>query len=238
MSHGAIAPRQPGDAGFRPRGLVMTRLEAFSDIVFGFALTLLVVSLEVPRSYAELRTALRGFVPFAICFAFLIWVWIEHRRFFRRYGLDDGPTLVINVVLLFVVLFFVYPLKFLFSALAGQVAGIATAGEGAIVFTVYGLGFAAVFTTFGLLYVHAYRVRDTLQLDPIEIVDTRYGMVDHFAVASVGVLSCLIANLGGPGSLSWAGWIYFLLGPLKTAVGVMFGKQRQVADHALARRSH
>ena len=46
----------------------ITRLEAFCDVVSGFALTLLVVSLEVPRNYAELTAAIRGFVPFAACF--------------------------------------------------------------------------------------------------------------------------------------------------------------------------
>src|ERR1035438_7056461 len=52
---------------FRWRGGEITRLEAFCDVVFGFALTLLVVSLEVPRSYAEMMAAMRGFLPFAIC---------------------------------------------------------------------------------------------------------------------------------------------------------------------------
>jgi uncharacterized membrane protein len=48
---------------FRWRGGEITRLEAFCDVVFGFALTLLVVSLEVPHSYAEMMAVVRGFVP-------------------------------------------------------------------------------------------------------------------------------------------------------------------------------
>src|SRR5499433_771093 len=94
---------------FRWRSGEITRLEAFCDVVFGFALTLLVVSLEVPRNYGELMAAVRGFVPFAACFAQLILIWRAHYRFSRRYGLEDPYTVFLNVVLLFLVLFYVYP---------------------------------------------------------------------------------------------------------------------------------
>jgi uncharacterized membrane protein len=52
---------------FRWRGGEITRLEGFSDAVFAFALTLLVVSLEVPHTFDELLDTIRGFPAFGIC---------------------------------------------------------------------------------------------------------------------------------------------------------------------------
>src|SRR5262249_35978713 len=101
---------------YRWRGTEVTRLEGFSDAAFGFALTLLVVSLEVPRNVDDLTRAMRGFLAFAICFAMLVNVWEKHYRFFRRFGLQDGATLALNGALLFVVLFYVYPLKFVMTS--------------------------------------------------------------------------------------------------------------------------
>lgn len=103
---------------FRWRAGEITRLEAFCDVIFGFAVTLLVVSLEVPHSYAELMADMRGFLPFAACFAQLVMIWRTHYRFSRRYGLEDSYTVFLNVVLLFLVLFYVYPLKFVFTLLS------------------------------------------------------------------------------------------------------------------------
>jgi len=108
---------------FRWRAGEITRLEAFCDVVFGFAITLLVVSLEVPHSYAELLADLRGFLPFAACFAQLILIWRTHYKFSRRFGLEDDYTVFLNVVLLFLVLFYVYPLKFVFTTLFRSSSG-------------------------------------------------------------------------------------------------------------------
>jgi hypothetical protein len=111
-------------SAFRWRGGEITRIEGFSDAVFAFAVTLLVVSLEVPKTFDELIGAMRGFVTFAICFALLTQVWYDQNRFFRRYGLQDVYTIFLNLLLMFTVLFYVYPLKFMFTLLVAQTVGL------------------------------------------------------------------------------------------------------------------
>ena len=163
-----MSPKKPAGAHqpgheFRLRSHEISRIEAFSDVVFGFSLTLLVVSLEVPRTYSELIADMRGFVPFAVCFALLAQVWWLHHNFFRRYGLEDATTATLNFVLLFVVLFYTYPLKFVFSGLFDQITGhtlVHEAGGKTLqwvqpeqaprLMVIYGIGYAAVFLIFVL----------------------------------------------------------------------------------------
>ncbi len=171
--------------GFEWRGREVSRLEGLSDAVFGFATTLLVVSLEVPRSVEELLHAMRGFVGFALSFALLFRLWGYQYRFFRRYGLEDPTTIRLNGVLLFVVLFFVYPLKFLTQALtdfffndtfAGLRPGMLTralAGGGFDLLLMFYAGFGTVFLVLGLMYFHAYRLREQIGLNELESLDTR-----------------------------------------------------------------
>ena len=108
----------------KSRGHEASRIEGFSDAVFGFALTLLVASIEVPPDFEALKLTLRGFLPFALTFALISWIWYLHYAFFRQFGLSDRLTIVLNGVLLFVVLFFVYPLKVVANNLVPLFTGI------------------------------------------------------------------------------------------------------------------
>jgi uncharacterized membrane protein len=205
--------------GFRLRGVEMARIDAFSDVIFGFAITLLVVSLEVPHTFAELHNALRGFIPFGICFLMLILLWYSHFKFFRRYGLHDSGTIAINAVLLFVVLFYVYPLKFLFTVLTLGVLGGDSAAFGTVsqmreLMVLYGVGFTAVYLLFSSLYLNAWRQRRVLALNPTELFLTRSSIVEYIAMGSVGVLSIAIALLMPHGYSGFAGFAYMLLIPV------------------------
>lgn len=219
---------------FRWRSGEITRLEAFCDVVFGFALTLLVVSLEVPRNYAELMTAMRGFVPFAICFAQLIMIWRAHYIYSRRYGLEDGYTVFLNVVLLFVVLFYVYPLKFVFTVLFLQIIGALpqsalTWAQASVVMRIYAAGFASVFGLFLLMYTHAYKLRRQLALSAVEVRQTRNAAQENLIMVVIAVVSFFLA-FNHPDR---AGWTYALIGPAQWAHGAVFSKKvRVLAEQA------
>ena len=154
--------------GFRLRGLGISRLDGFSDVVFGFALTLLVVSLEVQKGFDELHALWVGFIPFAVSFLLLMLVWYGHFNFFRRFGTHDAGTIWLNGVLLFVVLFYVYPLKFLFRSAFNQVGAFNEASQVREVVLLFSLGFSAIYFLFAALYANGYRQRERLDLNPLE----------------------------------------------------------------------
>lgn len=193
----------------------MTRLEAFSDTVFGFALTLLVVSLDVPRTFGDLTNAMRGFPAFAICFLFLALIWNGHYKFCRRYGLDDGTTRFLTCLLLFVVLFYVYPLKFLFSISVTNIffgsSPSMTRSQLSDLMLIYGLGFAAVYFALTLLYLHAWKLREKLQLTAYELLETRYYIERLLMLTAVGILSAALARI--PVITRWSGLTYALIAP-------------------------
>jgi uncharacterized membrane protein len=216
---------------FRLRAHEVSRIEAFSDIVFGFALTLIVVSLEVPESFEELMHEMRGFLGFAICFAVLMWIWHAHYTFFRRYALTDGYTIVINTMLLFLVLYYVYPLKFMFSVVTGAIHG--GHGDASSLFVIYGLGFAGIFALLLLLYLHAYHRRDELELNEYEVHDTQTDMWMYAAYILIGFLSTLIAVTVPRPWISFAGWAYFLIGPVSAFIGAKRGYARRALHERL-----
>ena len=212
----------------------ITRLEAFSDAVFAFALTLLVVSLEAPRTYHELMALARGFLPFACSFALLVWIWYEHSAFFGRYHLNDPLTATLNAALLFVVLFYVYPLKYVTNLMFHQLLpelhleSPANSMEVARLFILYGAGYASVFSILAGLYDRAWRKRQDLALTPIEAFDARLHAGRHALSAMVGLVSIGWALLAPGNWAAFAGFVYFLMAPVQTFYGSWSERQRRV----------
>lgn len=243
LRQAALGTTNRRDHGFRWRGREVSRVEALSDAVFAFSVTLLVVSLEVPKTFHELQEAMNGFFGFALSFASLLLIWHSQYTFFRRYALEDGITFVLNAVLLFVVLYFVYPLKFLYSLLAGQILGqpstvmvdgqlvpIIQGREWMSLIMIYSMGFAAIYLVFTLLYLRAYRKREELELTDVEIVLTRGTIRENAAMVVIGLVSVTLARLGMP---TYGGLIYMLIGPAMTWLGFRTRNERRRIDPTL-----
>ncbi len=229
------------EEGFSWRGQEVSRIEGFADAVFAFAVTLLVVSLEVPNTFNELLATMRGFFAFAISGWLLYSVWCDHYRFFRRYGLQDNLTMHLSSVLLFVVLFYVYPLKFLFTAIMDELLGFSTQvgsstrgvvekiepGQWPLLIALFGVGFVVVQLVFFLLYWRAHALRGMLKLDAYEVSITREELQGHLLLAGVGLTSIAIALLGGEEVNAWAGWVYLLCWPLMSIHGYIMARRRR-----------
>jgi hypothetical protein len=200
-----------------------SRLEAFSDGVFAISATLLVVTLEVPSSFEELLGSLYGFIAFAFSFTILVLIWSAHFKFFRDYPLEDNWTITLNALLLFLVLLYVYPLKFLsvamiwalFGSTAEYLPSISWRGldDLRLLFIIYGVGFTLVFASLSLFYLRAWKLRETLALGAVDRFNLRTEMGQYLVYAGVGALSVVLALTGVWVHYGFPGWAYFLIGP-------------------------
>jgi uncharacterized membrane protein len=217
------------------RGGQVTRIEALTDAVFGFAITFLFVSFDVPADFDALMVQLRGFIPFAACFALLIIVWMYHYRLFGRFDLDDTLTMILNSILLFVVLFYIYPLKFVFTSWLGGGASFSDWEQVRSMMTLYAIGFIAVFVVFGLLYMHAYRMRRVLELSEDDVFYAYSQVTECGLMVAFGLVSIVLAQTM---PLRWsafaAGFVYMLIGPMQyLRARLVYKKRPQILTRAL-----
>lgn len=224
----------PMKNGFRLRGLEMTRLEVFTDAAFAFAISMLVISLSgIPKSYGDLLLALKGAPAFAASFATIASFWHNHRQWSRRFGLEDGPATVTSLLLVFVMLVFVYPLKMVFSALfawltQGWLPSTFVLEQNADLpglFVVYGFAFCALTGLLALLHWRALAVGAELRLSRVERLGTRGEIVSFALMAATGLLSALFAALTPTHLGVWAGFAYLLLPLVMPIIAIHFSRR-------------
>ena len=218
-------PGRRAEEHFHWRGKEVSRLEGLADTVFGFAVTLLIVAVEVPHTFDGLMDVIRGFPAFTACFLLLMIFWNAHYRFFRRYGLEDTFTRFVNIAIMLLVLFSVYPLKFLFGAILvfgnTHASHIESMEQLRFLYTVYGLGLIGIWTLYALLYTHALRLRHVLNLTPAEVVQTREPLANFAINIAVCAVSITLAHVTS--STALPGFVYMALGPLLTLNGIWHG---------------
>jgi uncharacterized membrane protein len=75
------------------------RLEAFSDLVFGFSLSLLATRLDIPANPSEVFESTR-WATFIVTFGAICAIWLSHYRIFRHHFVARTPDVIINFIFL------------------------------------------------------------------------------------------------------------------------------------------
>lgn len=196
-----------------------SRIEAFSDGVFAFAATLLVVTLGLESSETIIDVDLKSFAGFAISFFVLFTFWYLHYNFFRRTDYMDNWIIAFNAVLLFVVLYYVFPLKSMVNSWFST-EGM-TQNELAGLFELYGVGFSLIFLCFSLMYYRAFKKSKNMT-ESINL----FFYARHFALFVItGLISILFAFFKIGISFGLPGILYSLLGPFCTLHSYLFYKK-------------
>lgn len=99
-----------------------SRLESFSDGIFAFAITLLVLTIAQPSDYRELAHQLASrwpsMIAYVVSFMVIGIMWLNHHSLFRHFEHVDRGLIYINMLLLMTITFLPYPAGVLGQALA------------------------------------------------------------------------------------------------------------------------
>ena len=221
-----IASAMPADLdslprlrGFRLRGMEMTRLETFIDAAFAFAISMLVIAAQqIPDNIRTLLAAFKNVPTFVCSIAVLGIFWRGHWLWSRRYGLEDGASILISWAMIVTILIFIYPLKAIFGAMwyllsSGQIGQPfslhTTESQARTIFAIYALGLIAISAEILLLNLHAWQLRGPLRLNDRETLVTRGELSGWSIPVSVGIVSLVFALTLPTEQIQWSGWVYF-----------------------------
>ena len=221
MIRGSISKGLDHDPNFRWRGEAVTRIENLSDIVFALAFGMLISAASPPQTMSDLSGFLFSIIPVTAAFAVLIGIWNHHFTFFRRYGVADKHIIFLNSILLFVVLYLAYPLRFAFDSLFAAITGLSgdatqfqrmqmTFEDSGIILAYFGVGFAIIHALFAFMHRHVIKKRELLSLTDYEFIITQQSVFTHWGNVGVALVMAYFAyftNLNG-----WAGCLMGFIG--------------------------
>jgi uncharacterized membrane protein len=176
------------------RGEVAGRLDNLTDAVFGIAITLLIFNQVNPNSFSNLLSFTKTLPAFMVSISFVLLIWREHQRFSQVYSLEDGHLAIYNTFFIALVIFYVYPLRFLSLFLTNLFfdTHIAVSISGVQVpslMVYYGLAAFALYFLLFLYYLRAFNNRNALELSDYEVFYTRFQLIKMLIMFGVPLLS-------------------------------------------------
>lgn len=178
---------------------IIKRVDSFTDAAFAFAVSLMVVGAGGSAAdSATLESAVAAIPSFAIGFAIITLFWFSHLRWRVLRGVGDARSLLLTLLLIFMVLVYIVPLRAMAVSFAAFLGGQGDAYRGSLaqLFTVYGMGFTA------MSVITVFLFRDALR-NPELTPDKRReaaGQSWIWAILAVtGTLSAILAMIPGVG---------------------------------------
>jgi uncharacterized membrane protein len=189
------------EIGNTAEGMNKARVESFSDGVFAFAITLLVLSIPIPDIKSAddqllttaLLRAIPQLIPYVTSFATIGIIWLNHHSMFHEVEKVEHMTLTLNLLLLLVVAFIPYP-----TGVIGRYGALRSA------VVLYGTTFTAGGLAFSALWF-----------------DIRRNRLSRERANDARIRSITVRNLIGPVIYPLATALAFIAP--KTSLGIFFG---------------
>ena len=206
-------------------------MDNLTDAVFGIAITLLIFNLENPNSFKDLLEFTKTLPATLISISFVMLIWTEHARFFLIYQIEDTLLSILNTLFIALVIFYVYPLRFLTSFLTNlffqtEISLEIKQSQIPELMIYYGLIAFGLYFMLYLFHRRAWAIRNRYNFNEYELLDLRaqgIRMVLMFSVPLVsialvmifksvhvglaGFIGGLAYNLYWPVVLLWGRWI-------------------------------
>jgi hypothetical protein len=112
------------------------------------------------------------------------------------------------------------------------------ASEARALLIIYGLGFAAVFGVFTLLYLYAYRKRQALELNELECHRTRQSLMNNVAMCCSDWVPPCSPFFCPRGMSGLAGFTYFGIGFYRWIAGTIMGKKERIIREHMESEAH
>jgi uncharacterized membrane protein len=168
------------------------RLEAFSDIVFGFALAQCAFALDVPKTLAELPARANDLLYFAVTFALIGAFWFMHYRVFHYAFAGEFLDVFLNFVLLAAVALLPYAMRLYIKFPDSVIGSVAYAAE-------LGAGFSLL----AALEFRGLRAHEAT-LRPKPLLMMQRALRRHAVAGALFLLSLpFLVVFGLPGRIAW-----------------------------------
>jgi uncharacterized membrane protein len=170
-----------------------SRLDNFTDAAFAFAVSLMVIGgAGAPETFDALIGSLGEIPAFAFGFAVMAMFWRGHVGWRKLRGEGDWLSTFLTLLLIFLTLIYVQPLRAMASATGLWFTGHGRMFGGSLsgLFTVYGTGFVAMSLTMAALYAEAMRGD---RLTPAERGTASGERGIWLILAATGIVSILIS---------------------------------------------